>query len=113
MRPKQGTRKENPSLESYRHSSTTRAKRERRREGGREPHGEAKPPNLLIIAFFRLSHFACILKVLPLLQAYTCNKKKTKPTDKQKGKKQIKHEANSQDKQTRHTKGQTSMLSNK
>ena len=61
MRPKQGTRKESPSLESYRHSSTKRAKRERERE--REPHWEAKPSNLLIIAFFRLAPFACIFAI--------------------------------------------------
>ena len=56
MKPKQGTRKESPSLESYRNGSIEKAKRERERK----PHGEAKPPNLLIIALFGLDPFAYI-----------------------------------------------------
>ena len=77
MRPRQGTRKESPSSRN-----TVLKKRLRERE--RKAYGEAKPPNLLIIALFGLAHFclhffpflACVLKVMPLVQACTCNKQR-------------------------------------
>ena len=53
MRPMQDTRKESPSS---RNMVLKRRLRERERE--RKPHGEAKPPNLLIIALFQLAPFA-------------------------------------------------------
>jgi len=54
----------------------------REREREREPHGEAKPPNLLVIApglllfLSFLPFLACVLEVVLLLQACTCNKKR-------------------------------------
>lgn len=37
-----------------------------KREREREPHGEAKPPNLLIIACFGLAPFSCIFALFSL-----------------------------------------------
>ena len=47
-------------------------KTKRKREREREPHEEVKPPNLMIIALFGISPFACILEVVFTLQTCTC-----------------------------------------
>ena len=85
MQPKQDTQKANPSLESYRHGSKEKAERERK------PHGEAKPPKLLIIALFGLvssclhfALFACIFRSHALAPSvYMQQKKETKPAEEQ------------------------------
>ena len=61
MWPKQDTRKESPSIESYRHGSKENAEREIEKS-----HGEAKPPNLLIIALFGFASFTCIFSLFSL-----------------------------------------------
>ena len=89
MQPKQDTQKANPSLESYRHGSKEKDERERERE--RKPHGEAKPPKLLIIALFGLvssclhfALFACIFRSHALAPSvYMQQKKETKPAEEQ------------------------------